>query len=163
MIIRPYRESDLEKIRKITGICFDGVSIDQNMEKLHGRIGGRDWRYRKLLDVEGVVRDHPQGVFVAETGGEVVGYVASQADETRKIGGISNLAVLPAHQGKDLGSRLIDAALAYFEECGMEFAAIDSLEQNPVGMHLYQKLGFGEIARKVYFMKPIPSGRGSRG
>ncbi len=162
MTIRPYRESDHEKIREITGICFDGVSIDQNMEKLYGNVGGRDWRYRKILDVEGFVCGHPRGVFVAESGGEVIGYVSSRPDERTGIGGISNLAVLPGYQGKGLGNLLIDAALAYLEECGMEFVTIESLDQNLVAMHLYQKREFKEIARKVYYMKPVDGKRRSR-
>ncbi len=155
MSIRPYRESDHEKIREITGICFDGVSIDQNMEKLYGSIGGTDWRYRKILDVDGFVSSYTRGVFVAESGGEVVGYVSSRPDERTRIGGISNLAVLPGHQGKGLGNLLIDAALAFLQECGMEFVTIESLDQNPVAMHLYEKRDFTEIARKVYYMKPV--------
>ena len=41
-MIRPYRPEDLEALKRITAICFEGVSIDRNIEERFGRIGDRD-------------------------------------------------------------------------------------------------------------------------
>jgi len=64
-MIRKYRPQDLEKLKEITAICFEGVSIDRNIEKKFGPIGEHDWRWRKLrhidADVEG---QNAEGVFV---------------------------------------------------------------------------------------------------
>ena len=40
MTIRPYRET----IKAITVEAFDGVSIDQNIERRFGSIAEQDWR-----------------------------------------------------------------------------------------------------------------------
>ena len=47
-MIRPYRPEDLQALKRITAICFEGVSIDRNIEERFGQIGGRDWQFRKL-------------------------------------------------------------------------------------------------------------------
>jgi hypothetical protein len=32
---------------------------------------------------------------------------------------------------------------------------IETLEQNPIGQHLYPSLGFQEFARQIHFIKPL--------
>ena len=44
-VIRPYRPADLERLKEITAICFEDVSIDRNIEARLGLIGSRDWRF----------------------------------------------------------------------------------------------------------------------
>ena len=44
---RPFALQDLETLRGIMVDAFDGVSIDQGMEAICGKIGGHDWRWRK--------------------------------------------------------------------------------------------------------------------
>ncbi len=45
-MIRPYRESDLETLRAITAVCFDGVSWSRLPEVLRDqRPPGRPWRF----------------------------------------------------------------------------------------------------------------------
>ncbi len=39
-IIRSFREADRQKMHEITVTCFDGVSIDQNTERMHGLVAG---------------------------------------------------------------------------------------------------------------------------
>ncbi len=38
---------------------------------------------------------------------------------------------------------------------GMEYARIETLEQNAVGQHFYPKLGFKEVSRQILYMMPI--------
>ena len=63
MNIRAYTNSDLEPLRQITAICFDGVSIDQNMEKLFGEIAGKDWRWRKMRHIDADAAANGDGIF----------------------------------------------------------------------------------------------------
>ena len=94
MTIREYRESDREHVKEITVICFDGVSIDQNMEKLFGQIAGKDWKWRKARQVGADIAANPAGTFVAETAGRPVGYVTTRVDHATNVGGILHIAVL---------------------------------------------------------------------
>lgn len=47
MHIRPYRESDRDRLKEITIQCFSGSSsIDHNLDRLFGEVGGKDWAMR---------------------------------------------------------------------------------------------------------------------
>ena len=100
MEIRRYRPSDLETLKTITAICFDGVSIDQNIEKLYGIIRGKDWRWRKVRHIDDDAAANADGILVAEVDGQTVGYVTTRVDKDAGIGGIPNFAVLPEFQQK---------------------------------------------------------------
>ena len=41
-------------------------------------------------------------------------------------------------------------------ERGMQVAKIETLEQNPVGQHLYPRLGFQEVARQIHYAMRLP-------
>ena len=152
-MIRPYRPDDLEALKRITAICFEEVSIDRNIEERFGLIAGRDWRFRKLRHIDDdVAGDRAKGVFVWEEEGEVVGYITTRIDPKSKIGGIPNIAVLPATQGRGIGRQLLAHGLAHMRAEGMECAKIETLAQNPIGSHLYPSLGFEEVARQVHFL-----------
>lgn len=153
--IRRFRESDREKIRQITAEAFDGVSIDQNIERIFGPIAGRRWHERKAKDVDNDCNSNPEGVFVAEVEGEVVGYITARLDEESKIGRIMNFAVTPKYQGRGIGSRLMNKALRYLKKSGMEFVRIETLEQNEICKRFYPKIGFREIARQIHYVMPL--------
>ncbi|MBT4496630.1 MAG: GNAT family N-acetyltransferase [Gemmatimonadetes bacterium] len=155
-MIRKYRPGDLEKLKEITAICFEGVSIDRNIEEKFGPIGEHDWRWRKLrhidADVEG---QNAEGVFVYEVDGQVVGYITARVDLGSKIGWIPNLAVIPEYRKEGLGKLLMQTALDYLRDQGMECAKIETLAQNPVGSHFYPSVGFEEVARQIHYVKRL--------
>ncbi len=151
-MIRLYQPRDLDRLKEITAICFEHVSIDRKIEEKFGRLGGRDWRWRKLrhidADVEG---DHAHSVFVCEEDGAVVGYITTRLDHQSKIGWIPNLAVLPQYQGKGLGRQLMDKALEHLRANNMECAKIETLAHNEVGSQFYPSVGFEEITRQIHY------------
>ena len=150
--LRPFRTDDLPRLQEITALTFGPVSIDRNLEERFGDFGPSDWRERKCAAIADDCRIQPDGVFVAESSeGDVVGYVTTRLNPGSGIGGIPNLAVDPAHQGQGIGRALLERALAFFREQGMEIAKIETLEQNPVGQHLYPGLGFVEVARQIHY------------
>ena len=155
MKIRRYRPSDLETLKTITTICFDGVCIDQNIEQLYGLIHGKDWRWRKKRHIDADAAINAAGIFVAEEDGQIVGYISTRIDPATKVGGIPNFAVLPAYQQRGIGSRLLEEAVAYLAAEGMRFARIETLAQNDVGAHFYPKFGFQEVARQVHYVMPV--------
>lgn len=153
--IRKYQEGDLDAIKQITLICFDGVSMDQNIEKRFGRVGEHDWQFRKARHIDADVAANAEGIFVAEVEGVVAGYVTTRIDPVTQIGGIPNLGVLPAYRKQGIGRVLLETAITYLREQGMTYARIETLEQNPIGQHLYPSLGFQEFARQIHFIKPL--------
>ena len=154
-MIRKYRPSDLETLRQITAICFEGVSIDKNIEDKFGLINGLDWKQRKMPHIDNDVEANADGIFVAEIDGEVAGYITSYVNHRTKIGGIPNLSVHPDFQQRGFGRQLIEAALAYFKEEGMLYARIETLEQNQIGTAFYPKMGFVEIARQIHYIRQL--------
>lgn len=154
-MIRTYRPEDLEALREITVICFEGVSIDHNIEKKFGQFAPADWRVRKAKHVDDDVNANPEGVFVFEENGKVMGYISTRIDHESKIGQIPNLSVLPECRGKGAGSALMKAAFDYFEEQGMVVAKIETLDQNEIGKYFYPRSGFIEVARQIHYAMPL--------
>jgi ribosomal protein S18 acetylase RimI-like enzyme len=153
--IRPYRPDDLDAIKRLTVDSFAGVTLEQNVEEALGVLSGRDWRWRKARHVDEDVAANPAGVFVAEAGGRVVGYVTTRIDRDAGKGRIPNLAVAEEARNHGLGRRLIEHALGYFRAEQLEYAVIETMAQNAIGHHLYTACGFVEVARQVHFARKL--------
>ena len=158
MLIRPYRPEDLPTLKAITVAAFDGVSIDQGAERLLGTINGRDWQWRKGRHLDVDAERDPGGIFIAEIDGQVIGGITTWKDIEGGIGHIPNLAVATEFRGQGIGRHLIQHALESFSRCGLTHAKIETLEQNAVGQHLYQSLGFREVARQIHFVADLQNG-----
>lgn len=148
--IRPFRDGDLDAILRITGEVFAPVSIDARIEAMFGRARA-SWSEIKGQVLRNELSDNPEGCFVAELGGKVVGYITTQINLPASRGVIPNVAVIAAVQGRGLGRRLILRALNHFRGLGLRYAKIETLEDNEVGRRLYPSLGFREVARQVHF------------
>lgn len=138
-------------MKRMTIEGFDGIAIDQNVERALGVVGNHDWRWRKARQVDEDIAANPDGVFVAEEEGKVVGYISTRIDREAGKGRIPNLAVDKAARGRGIGRRLIEHALDYFRREGMAFAMIETMMNNPVGQHLYPSCGFVEAGRQIHY------------
>lgn len=157
MLIRNFHPSDLPILKAMTVEAFDGVSIDQGMQRLFGDINGHDWKWRKARHLDDDVARDPQGIFVAEIEHRIVGYISTWQDTVAGIGHIPNLVIVADLRGQGLGRQLIQFALDHFRRCGLTHAKIETLEQNAVGNHLYSSLGFREVARQIHFVCDLGS------
>jgi len=161
MHIRPYRPADLPALKAITVAAFDGVSIDQGIEREFGLVNGQDWQWRKARHLDDDAAREPGGIFVAEHDGQVVGYITTWQDRAAGIGHIPNIAIEAEYRGHGLGRQLIEHALAHLRSSGLSHAKIETLVQNEVGNHLYRSLGFREVARQIHFVADLSAGRAS--
>lgn len=159
MPIRPFRPDDLPRLKELTVAAFDGVSIDQGMERLYGPINGHNWQWRKARHLDDDLARDPQGTFVLEENGAVIGYVSTWRDEDAGIGHIPNLVVAAGHRGQGRGRQLLEHVFAHFRAHGLTHAKIETLEQNPIGRHLYPSLGFREVARQIHFLADLRASR----
>ena len=155
MAIRKFTGSDLQAVKDITAICFDGVCIDQNIEEMYGMIDGKSWQWRKVRHIDEDVAANADGIFVDEIDGLVIGYITTRIDDVTKIGGIPNIGVLPEYRGQKIGHKLMQTALDYFRDEGMTYAKIETLDQNDIGSVFYPKTGFKEVARQIHYAMPL--------
>jgi len=152
MRIRRHCEADRETLKQITIDAFQGVTIEQNIEQHIGLFGGSDWRARKARHIDADFDSSGAAIWVGEDEtGEILGYITTRMDKATSVGWIPNLAVRAGLRGQGIGRQLIEYALERFREAGLEIARIETLEQNPVGRHLYPECGFVEVARQIHF------------
>lgn len=78
--------------------------------------------------------------YVAEYNQEVIAYLISERFFTNQH--ISRLAVHPEHQGKHIGTSLINATIEEALLMGVEQFSVNTNSQNQQGIRTYQKLGF---------------------
>jgi len=155
MLIRPFHADDLPTLKRITVAAFDGVSIDQGMERQFGVIHDHDWQWRKARHLDDDVARDPAGIFVAEIDGRIIGCITTWQDLDAGIGHIPNVVIEADCRGQGLGRQLIEHALQHFRSCGLTHAKIETLEQNAVGQHLYTSLGFREVARQIHLVAEL--------
>jgi len=153
--IRPYREADRPRLKELTVAAFREVSIDKNIEDRFGLLNGTRWQERKARHIDDDIAANAAGVFVAEFDGQVIGYITTVLDRKAKLGRIPNMAVDARYRGLGLGARLIEVSFDYMRAEGMGYAKIETLDQNPVGQHLYPKMGFVEVARQVHYVRKL--------
>ena len=156
MRIRPFQPSDLATLKDLTVEAFDGVSIDQGIERVHGVIAGHDWRWRKARHLDDDLRRDADGIFtLVDEQDRPQGYVSTWCDRDAGIGHIPNLVVAPAWRGHGWGRRLLEHACDHFRSRGLTHAKIETLAQNEIGNHLYRDVGFVEVARQVHLVADL--------
>ncbi|WP_426130294.1 GNAT family N-acetyltransferase [Pararhizobium sp. PWRC1-1] len=134
MIIRPESPADIAAIRAVTIAAFkDHPHSDQTEHLIIDRL-----RQAGALSLS----------LVAEVNGDVVGHIAFSpvelSDGSKDWYGLGPVSVLPAFQGRGIGSALIGKGLEVLRE---QAAAGCVVVGNP---ELYRKFGFQNDARLIY-------------
>lgn len=155
VVFRPFQAADLDRIKAITVESFEGVTIEEDIEKALGVLGGHDWRWRKARHIDNDIAAQADGIFVAECDDVIVGYVSTRIDREAGSGRIPNLAVTRTARGRGIGRRLIEYALDHFRAQGLQFALIETMAQNVIGNRLYPDCGFIEVARQVHYARRL--------
>ena len=153
--IRGYEERDQVRIRELTLEGFDGVSIDQNADRLLGLDSEPLWKTRKWAGVKAELEASPPDHFVAVLDGEVIGYITTNPQPAAGIGQIPNMAVDARFRRRGVASRLIEHALDHLRARGMRVAKIETLVQNAQGQTLYPSFGFQEVARQIHYVRRL--------
>ena len=94
--------------------------------------------------------EEPEGFFVAEEAGQVIGAAFSWA--RGHIWFLSHLFILPPYQGKGIGGTLLELALQHGITSGATVRAVITMAFNPASIALYMKAGMYPI-QDIYLMR----------
>lgn len=155
MSIRQYQPQDEARVKELTITAFAGVSIEHNIENSWPGLLPVPWGERKWPMVSGDLASNPEGCFVVEQDGEVIGYVTTRINHRHSVGQIPDMAVDAHYRGQGIGRRLLEHCLQYFRDQELTLARIETLDQNPIGRHLYPDLGFKEVAQQIFYAMPL--------
>jgi ribosomal protein S18 acetylase RimI-like enzyme len=133
---------DIPPIRRVLAVTwrdtYRSFLSEESIEQVTAR-----WHSEEILQNE--IESSATYCGVAKTDqDEVVAMIT--AHEAGQILLVSRLYVLPAHQRRGIGSRLLRASYAKFSETTMARLHVEA--QNPHGRAFYRKLGFLDVKRK---------------
>ena len=129
---------------------------------LEGYKGLEEYSYTHPDDVRAYMRwlwkRDPEGIFVAKVDGEIVGFVAGDANwfskrEHRKVGAIHEIVVYPRYRGMGIGHALMERILEYFRDKGLHVAELWVGDENYNAIEFYRKLGFKEKGQYNYWVR----------
>lgn len=81
--------------------------------------------------------------FLAETDGEVLGFVLGRARPA--VGQVTDLYVVPDARRRGIAAALVGELLEVFRERGLEHVAIDAMAENAGARAVYRRWGFQEL------------------
>lgn len=146
--IRPFApERDSQRVRELVGEIWGG-GADALIEKQYGVVGGRPWSEWMAEAVLSYLGAEGTRSFVAEGQGEVVGFCSYVVEPARQRGTVGYNGVARSHQGRGIGSLMLDFVLAGMRAEGMEHALVlvaDNEEHLPARRN-YRKHGFRRFA-----------------
>jgi ribosomal protein S18 acetylase RimI-like enzyme len=131
--VRAMREEDADAVRLVDTAAF--WAWEKQVR------GDRAQQYRRTrTNVLACREKDPGGCFVAEEGGRPVGFVFSRT--WGGVGWLGTFAVLPEHQGRGIGKRLIAASLEYLRQDPDRVIGLETMFDSPYNLGLYLHLGF---------------------
>ncbi|MBI3942022.1 MAG: GNAT family N-acetyltransferase [Chloroflexi bacterium] len=149
--LRRFRLADLGALEHVTRASWAGVTIHDLIEARHGPIGGLSWDLHKWQEVRSQCLEIPDQIWVAELAGQIVGYAMYHLRANGKVGIVGNNAVLPECRGKGIGRRLIEQVVDDLLNAEVEILQVMTMEQDFPARHIYEAIGFQEIARTIHY------------
>jgi len=146
---------DLEEVLRITVEAFDGVCIDQNIEKKFPDAADNNWQERKAASTRKHIGPKPEEAMVATIDDAIVGYISFETDTDSKIGHICNLAVDKRYRRRGVSNTMFAAVFAHLKKLGMKSCKIETLEQNRFCSGYYPRLGFEPVASQTIYCKML--------
>lgn len=154
--IRPYQDSDEADVVRLSlrawAPVHDSLRAVMGVELFEG-LYGDDWRRQQQRDVEGALRDEEMQVWVAEDGGQAVGFVAATLRTDDGVGEVHMVAVDPDAQNRGLGTELTRVATDWIRNAGLPVAVIST--GGDVGhapaRRAYEKAGYTAVPSVNFF------------
>ena len=159
--IRPATEGDHGAIETINRRAWcGGITTHELLEQRHGPIDGRPWVEHITEAVVAHLVEPDVTTFVAEQEGRVVGYACAQINPQgprSDVGVVSYNAVDPEYQQQGIGTALCERVISHLKEQGARVLAVWTLEADEPACHMYERMGFKELTRFVYYSMGVGS------
>ena len=159
-LIRAYAPSDLPTLHAIRSAAF--APVFASFRSIVGPeiaalgLATAEQEQADLLDA--IARpDSGHAIAVAETGGELTGFVSWKPDIAPGIGEITLNAVHPDHAGKGIGTALYEHALAALKSAGMQLATVGTGgdPSHAPARRAYEKVGFSVHLPSIYMYRKL--------
>ena len=138
--LRPFRDADLDTLTAIDQDCFP-PGISYTRAELAGFIGQRNAK-----------------TWVAEAGGEIVGFVVAER-QLRQVGHIITIDVIKSWRRRGVGARLMEAVEDWVRQQGLRLVYLETAEDNVPAQRFYQKRGYEQIETlKDYYARGLDAG-----
>ncbi len=128
--VRPMQAADLERVDDVLRAAFDRPASFLDHARLTCRL-------------------QPDGVFVAERAGAIVGTVG--AVDYGEVVYVGLMAVTPAEQGRGIGRLLMEHLLTWVDRRGGVAVLLDATDR---GALLYETLGFADDSAAYLYVGP---------
>ena len=139
VVLRTFEPTDVDAIVRVNGRAFASHPEQGAMDRADfERRASSDW-----FD--------PAGLFVAEHGGEVVGFHWTKVEDG--VGEVYVVGVDPSEQGSGLGTALTTRGLRHLHESGVRTVDLYVEGDNDPALAVYRRLGFAEHARDVLYTR----------
>jgi len=132
-LIRGMGPQDVDAVREVDAAAFGAW-----WRKLTGAT--EELPLRTRTNVLALREKDPEGCFVAEEDGRVVGLIFSRT--WGGVGWFGSFAVLPAYQGRGIGKRLIAASLDYLRRDPGRLIGLETMPASAYNLGLYLRQGF---------------------
>ncbi len=165
MVLRFARIEDFPKIDEITVICYTAIHeswVAMQSESVSEVLGNptMTWEERKTKQNRDLFAEHPEWVWVLETGSDIIGFVTFKIISERGLGSIDNNGILPQHAGKGLGKFMYRYVLDYFRKEGINVAFVETGLDDPhiPARKAYESVGFDRSAPVVFYWQDLRKG-----
>jgi ribosomal protein S18 acetylase RimI-like enzyme len=152
--LRPVQaERDLAEVADLVELCFkdtldpDGRSYIRQLRQASKGSPVLQWALSAAEAVNGL----PISGYVWEEEGQVVGNLSliPLHSQNQRIYLIANVAVHPNFRGRGIASMLTSTAVEYTRRRGAKAVWLQVRQDNSSARHVYQRLGFLELARRT--------------
>jgi GNAT superfamily N-acetyltransferase len=156
LAIRPAHADDVIRLDEIRRAAFAPVFASFRAilgDEIYELAQARDDAAQGDLLAAMAQHGSPWELYVAELGGEIVGFVSLRL--ARELGEIGLNAVDPSHAGKGIGTAMYDFALARMKEAGMKVATVSTGgdPSHAAARRAYAKAGFAVEIPSVWMCR----------
>lgn len=157
---RPVRPEDADRLQVIRRAAFAPVFASFRsilIEALYERVQRRHDDEQERLLTSLMAAKSGWGLYVAQCGDELLGFVAFKLDRRTQVGEIGLNAVDPARAGKGIGTAMYRSALARMREAGMTAATVATGgdPSHAPARRAYCKAGFDAAIPSVWMCRKL--------